>query len=338
MKHIRSKMSYISRRYYENNKEDSNAIWEYLSCVEKVVYHQFQDSSLIMEEVFCDDVNICLLETPNNLKLKRNNIKSLDQYFDMNWERNLEKPMEYIREMIDSGIIVGINTYFYDIPNFTWYKRERYRESIHVCMVVGYDDNGYWLTDVPELINEEYLKDQNITIIPYEDMDRYLAKQCNLLTFQKNATTFSICEDLDDLIKRMIQEYSAPSYSQNGEIIWKGRAAYERLLQLIREEDPRLLGMDFYHGEFIGYIISGRHDVLRRNIIKKYGRNSETEDVLQWLEICQNEWRSLAYRILRENIKKGIYTPIEEDIYNIYELEKRLMEYLKHFIKKYILD
>lgn len=330
---IQSKMSYISRRYYESRKEDPNAIWEYLDCIEKMAYHQFQDSRLIMEEVFCDDINICLYETERYLELRRNDIKARNLYFDMNLRKNPEKPMEYIKEMIDKGMIVGINTYFYDIPNFTWYKRDRYKESIHFCMVVGYDENGFWLIDVPENMKTEYLKDQHITTISYDDMKRYLAKQCNILTFEKNDATFSVCEDLDDLIKKMIKEYSSEPCFHNGKIIWKGKAAYERLLQLIKEDDPRLLEMDFYHGEFISFIISGRHDIFKGNILKKYGNNSTTEDVLQWLEICQNKWKILAYKILRENIKKGIYTPIEKDIYNIYESEKKLMECLKLFIK-----
>ena len=325
-------MSYVNRRYFENKEADSQGIWEYLSCIEKIAYHQFQDSPLIMEEVFCDDVNICLIETENDLRLKRNCIKSLDQYFDIKWKRKLENPIEYMKGMIDRGTIVGINTYFYDIPNFTWFKRERYKEAVHVCMVVGYDASGFWLTDVPALMQVEYLNESHFTTISYDDMSKYLAKQCNILTFHENTSTFLINEKLDDLINKIIQEYLEPAYTLNGEKVWKGRGAYERLLYLIRKEDPRLLEMDFYHGEYVSFIISGRHDILKRNILKRYGNNSKTEDVLQWLEICQKKWETLAYSILRENIKKGIYIPVEEDISHIYESEKMLMECLGRLV------
>jgi hypothetical protein len=327
-------MGYISRRYYEKREDNSHVIWEYLSCVEKIAYHQLQDSPLNMEEVFCDDINICLLETESDLTLKRNCIKDPNRYYDIRREKNLEKPMEYIKKMIDNGILVGINTYFYDIPNFTWYRKERYKESIHVSMVVGYDERGFWLTDVPNLMKSDYLVDSHFTIIAYDDMRQYLAKQCNLLTCRVNFDSFSISDDLDSLLKKMIAEYSRPSFLVNREMIWIGREAYERLLYLIKKNDPRLLEMDFFHGEFVSFIISGRHDILKRNITKKYGNNSVTQDVLQWLEICQNKWKNLAYNILKQNIKTGIYTPKEEDISNIYEAEETLIEYFKLFVDR----
>ena len=71
-------MNYINRKYFESREQNPNAIWPYLNCMEKIAYHQFQDSSLIMEEVFCDDVNICLLEEQDRLYLVRNNIKQSD--------------------------------------------------------------------------------------------------------------------------------------------------------------------------------------------------------------------------------------------------------------------
>lgn len=326
-------MSYIKRRYFESLKEDPNAIWQYLDCVEKIAYHQFQDSSLIMEEVFCDDINICLVENENSLILERNYIESMEKYFKINRKGNIPRPEEYIKRMIDNGMIVGINTYFYSIPNFTWFHREGYSGDRHICMVVGYDENGFWLTDVPENMNEEYLRATHITTIPYDDMNQYLAKQCNVITFEKKAVLFPICEELDALIIKIIKEYYTPSYSENGTVDWKGREAFERLLYLIKKEDSRLQEMDFFHSEFISYIISGRHDILRRNIIKKHGNNCATEEVLKWLKICQNKWEILGYKILKEIIKKGIYTPIEEDIVNVYESEKVLIEKLELFVK-----
>ena len=327
-------MGYISRRYYASPQEDAKGIWQYLDCIEKVAYHQFLDMPISMEDVFCDDVNICLLETEGDLRLKRNNIKSLDLYFDMNWEINPEKPVEYIKGMIDRGIIVGINTYFYDIPNFTWYKRERYRKSVHISMVVGYDECGFWLTDVPALMQSEYLLDQHTTTISYVDMKQYLAKQCKILTFEKIASSFPNSPKLGDLTKKIIKEYSAQPYVEKGGTVWKGKNAYERLLYLIQEGDPRLLEMDFFHGDFVSYIISGRHNLLRRNLINNYGNNSATENVLWWLNVCQKKWEILAKKILKENLKNGIYTPIEEDIYNIYESENMLMEFLRLFCDK----
>ena len=118
-------MNYIDRRYYESWIDNQSVIWQYLDCIEKIAYHQFQGSSMIMEEVFCDDINICLVEKEDTLELKRNCIKASDQYFEQIWENNLRDPEQYIKDMLDKGIIVGINTYFYDIPNFTWYKKER---------------------------------------------------------------------------------------------------------------------------------------------------------------------------------------------------------------------
>lgn len=324
-------MSYISRKYYESIKENPHLIWKYLDCIEKVAYHQFQDMSLDMEEVFCNDINFWLFETDSSLKLRRNDIRPIEQCFEMKWSRNIQKPEEYIKQKIDNGIIVGINTYFYDIPNFTWYKKERNRESVHICMIVGYDEKGFWLTDVPENMKKDYLMDEHITIISYDDMKLYLAKQCNVLTFENIADSFSACKDLHNLITRIIKEYSSPPYSENGRTVWKGKRAYERLMQLIKDEDPRVSKMDFYHGEFVSYIISGRHDILRRNILKKYGSNSETKNVLEWLEICQKKWEILGYKILRENIKKRFCIPKEKDIYDVYESEKVLIKHLQMF-------
>ena len=55
-------MSYINRRYYESQQEAPKNIWRYLSCIEKIAYHQFQDKQYDMEDIFCDDINICILE------------------------------------------------------------------------------------------------------------------------------------------------------------------------------------------------------------------------------------------------------------------------------------
>ena len=327
-------MRYINRRYFENLKEDPNAIWQYLDCIEKIAYHQFQDSSLLMEEVFCDDVNICLWESQGELKLLRNYIKHTNRYFDRIWVSDIENPIGYIKENLDNGFLVGINTYFYDIPNFNWYKNERYRESVHVCMIVGYDESGFLLADVPELMKTEYLQNEQTTIILYDDMRQYLDKQCRILTFREKANTFSICENVDDLLCKIINEYSAEPCLQDGKIVWKGREAYERMLYLIQNNDPRLLEMDFYHGDYLSFIISGRHDILRRNIIKKYGENNETKEVLETLKTCQIKWKILAYRILKDNQRLGIYIPIANDIYDIYESEERLIENLKDFVIK----
>lgn len=326
-------MNCIDRRYFESLKENPNAIWKYLDCIEKIAYHQFQDSPLIMEEVFCDDVNICLYESPSDVSLTRNTIKPKNYYFDWTVVKSPGNPLEYVKKLINEGIIVGINTYFYDIPNFTWYQNERYRESVHFCMVIGYDENGFWLKDVPGLMKVEYLNDRNFTIISYEEMARYLSKQCNIFIFREKNDTFFIRENLDELIRKMIQEYSAPLCVENEIMVWKGKNAYERLLLLIKNEDPRLLEMDFYHGDFASYIISGRHDILRRNILKKYGDNRLTQDVLKMLKVCQNEWEVLGNKILKENMKKGICVPTEGDIYNIYKLEHKLVEYLKFLVE-----
>ena len=131
-------MRYIDRGYFNSWQVDPNGIWQYLDCIQKIAYFQFQNSTLDMESVFCDDINIVISENEDEILIKRNCLKSNDQYFDMKWNRNLDKPEEFIREQIDKGVIVGLNTYFYDIPNFNWYHNGEDRTSKHSCLIVGY--------------------------------------------------------------------------------------------------------------------------------------------------------------------------------------------------------
>lgn len=327
-------MSYINRRYYESQQEAPNSIWRYLSCIEKIAYHQFQDTQYDMEDIFCDDINICILERDDELVIKRNSLKSIKQYFDVIWRTNLTNPEEYIKRQIDAGIIVGLNTYFYDIPNFLWYKGEGNKDSKHICMVVGYDEENFWFTDVPRNMISEYLVEQHLTRIPNEEMRQYLNKRCNVITFREKNNVSHIYDDLRVLIKEMLLENSILPYKDDEGIMWKGKFAYERLIYLLRMRDQRAIRMELYHGEYMATIISGRRELLRRNILKKYGNNEETKNVLLQLKNCAQMWEILGNKIEKEVLKKSAYDPKEDAIINIYDAEKKLVKSLEDFAAK----
>ena len=266
--------------------------------------------------------------------IKRNSLKSIKQYFDVIWRTNLANPEEYIKRQIDKGIIVGLNTYFYDIPNFLWYKSEVNKDSKHICMVVGYDEKYFWFTDVPRNMISEYLIEQHLTRIPNEEMRQCLNKRCNVLTFQEKNNVSHIYDDLRILIKKMLMENSALPYKDDEGIVWKGKFAYERLIYLLRMRDQRAIRMELYHGDYMATIISGRHELLRRNILKKYGNNEETKDVLLQLKNCAQMWEIFGNKIEKEVLKKGAYNPKEGAIINIYDAEKKLVKSLEDFVEK----
>ena len=176
--------------------------------------------------------------------------------------------------------------------------------------------------------------EQHLTRIPNEEMRQYLNKRCNVITFREKNNVSHIYDDLRVLIKEMLLENSILPYKDDEGIMWKGKFAYERLIYLLRMRDQRAIRMELYHGEYMATIISGRRELLRRNILKKYGNNEETKNVLLQLKNCAQMWEILGNKIEKEVLKKSAYDPKEDAIITIYDAEKKLVKSLEDFAEK----
>lgn len=321
-------MKCIERKYFQSYIEDAQVFWQYLSCVEKIAYHQVQNRVIKLEEVFCNDINICLFETEKSVQIDRNSFPRFEQYFEINIVENIDRPDDYIHDLIDNGKIVGLNTSFYDIPNFTMYQKKEHLNSQHYTMVVGYDLHDYWITDVPRNLCSDKMRDDNIMLINKEFLNTQLTKQCKVLTIQERRDACHVILDIENLIVNIVSEFRECNSKISMGEVWTGKNAYERFICLIKDKDARIPSMFLFKGPHYATTISGRHNLLKRNIIKRYNYNEKIGRIINQLEVCERKWDGLANKIYKEVISNGFYRPDVRVISEIYIEETKTIEML----------
>ena len=327
-------MTYINRNYFLSQYEDPNTIWQYLSCPEKIAYFQINSKIPFIEGVFSDDINICLKERETLLFLDRASFSFYSLFYEYNFFSLVSDPEQFIYNQVHDGRIVGFNTEFTLIPNYTWYQDEKHRNSPHYSMIVGFDDTDYFVADAPNLIVSEYLQKGNITLIEQKKLLRAFEDRCSFITVIEKDSIINKTVNIKNLICLTIERFCSDPVIKDDTVIWYGKSAFERLKNLIKNNHTRLTAMGIFEGPFIATTISGRRDLLKRCIEKYCWQNPYADPAIQILEQNRKSWAILANSIQKELIKYGKCTSVFQKFEQLYTIEKETIDVLKLFIRE----
>lgn len=320
-------MIQIDRNYFPDKSSAPDTIWKFLSCEEKIAYFQINPLFPKIEQVFCGDINIQLHEYENLLSFSRAPFSYSDFYYTIKWFNNIDSPECFICSQINQGNIVGINTDFTLLPNFIWYNDDTHKNSPHYSMIVGYDHENYIITDAPNLIKQKFYMKNHTSLVKKDILNKLFEKNCSCLIVTCNSS-FPSGFDIIEIIEQIKKTYfSLPDY-QDSHIIWNGKLALERFIELMNEEDPRIPSINLFEGPFIATIISGRRELLRRCIFQYYNNYNFYKQTIDILTKNAEKWEILANSIQKHIIKYGKYTPNLDVFKTLYKIESETISIL----------
>ena len=323
----------IDRNYFPNKSSVPDTIWQFLPCEEKVAYFQIVPLFSHIEKVFCGDINIQLHEYENSLYFSRAPFSYSNLYYTINFFNAVDSPERFIYTQINQGNIIGFNTDFTALRNFTWYNDDIHKDSPHYSMIIGYNDENYIITDAPNLIKESFHMPNNISLINKKILNKLFEKKCSFLTVSYNYSS-SPCFNIVNLIEQIKETYLSLPNNRNSHILWSGKYAFDRFILLIEEKDPRVLGINLFEGPFIATTISGRRELLRRCISQYCHGFDFCIRAMDILTEGAKKWEILANTIRKHIIKYGKYTPDLSVFKTLYKIESETISVLTKFCEE----
>lgn len=296
----------VDRDYFP--VQPNNIIWPYLNCLEKIVYHQLQKSFDNISVIFCDNTNIILYENSKSFQVARASFDLLSNYFTKESFSHITNYHDFLCTHIDQGEIIGFNTEFTLLPNYTWYQDKNHVNSPHYSMIVGYDSINYYLTDAPNLLVKNNILLNNLSPIPKDKLVKVLEKKSSFIIIHNKH--FEGTLDIPDLLRKIVTEYNNQLVQADNKCtVWNGRAALRRLYQLLDTE--KIHAANLFEGAFISSIIKGRRKFLQNSLELFEGKNNYllTDSLLNE---SFNLWDILGNTILKSIMKNGHYSPDKE--------------------------
>lgn len=320
-------MKFIYRNYYSNLLEDPTTIWQYLSCTEKIAYYQLYNEYENIEDMFCNNTNIIFYELKNTIHVMSGNFDFSSRYYNVNKFDNVQKPGDFVCNLVTRDKIVGFNVNFDNIPNYNDYLNKMERTRHHYAMIVGYDDKDYWVADSPFLLHKKFMEKNHLTKISRELLEEEFAKQCSFVMIEKKDNLDKIHLDIDILIDNIISENISSGGKKQGNAIKYGKDALEKLFFLVKEKDTRLTSVNLFISPFPSAVISGRRTLLRRHLQRGiYYKNSYINNLIDVLTNCADMWLTISNQVLKGKINGNFYVPSIDFVMKLCELENRLYE------------
>ena len=320
-------MKQIDRKFFPDKSSEPDTIWQFLPCEEKIAYFQIIPFFSHIEQVFCGDINVQLHEYENSLSFLRAPFSYSDLYYTINRFNTVDSPEEFIYSQIDHGNIIGFNTDFTALRNFSWYNDDIHKNSPHYSIIVGYDHENYVITDAPNLITQSFYLANHTSLISKKILNKLFEKKCSFLTVSCDNCSFPRF-NIVNLVEQIERTHHSLPIIKNSHIVWSGQYAFDRFILLIEEKDPRVSGINLFEGPFIATTISGRRELLRRCIFQYCRGFDFYTQAINILSEGAKKWETLANIVQKHKIKYGKYTPDLSVFKTLYKIESETVSIL----------
>ena len=323
----------LQRIYFSEDKGEPD-LYFLVDCYEKVLYITLQEYMKDCGLVFCNDINLEVgIDTigfyPKDLGLK-DKIFEVTRYYP-----SKEDAMYQLEHFIDSGIIVAVCTMFDKLPSCAWYQQEDKVgiSNTHFITVIGYDEEFFYFVDDPSMLNvnaKRLTGNSTVTVLEKKYFREAFEEYCEILTVKINEEKLGEDDDFIVIKDKIIQNYYNEKIEEiEGKKVVSGRRALVEFIRLLdKEEVLDAIVSNFY---WI-YLMAKRRVLLKMCLEKKHGMFEDVDKACFLLDVCNEEWMKLYFRVsayfcgsgTREKIRKSM----KERVYKIIAVEDSLIRAL----------
>lgn len=322
-----------NRVYYMDKSGVKFRLYEFLNCIEKLVFYQLINQNAYCYDKFLTDINICIKSEKLQHYLKPYAKASLEDFVHIEKETPNMELKEYVENALDNDIL-GFNTYFDLLPEYFVYNpKSQGTEKGHVSALVAYDSKYYYIVDDPAVLKMKIIKSSplnaQVHMIEKNKLLRILEKRGIFYKIDIKKITYRV--PLIEVLSKSLSNYWETEFPDN--MIW-GVKAYEEFSKELGSTKFK------YYEEFFKTWWELQVIMAQREVLKLYLERSEyvfeSEKLLKLLNDSVKRWGIFRNIVMRNSIAphNRFQQMVKDNFLQISDIEEQIMKEIEYLLSK----
>ena len=332
---------HLLETFFNEKNSELDKLYMSLDCWEQIIYKSLQPYNLDYKYVFVSDIYPVYVESKEywSLMLPEKDLKqSIYEEKSINYING--DYITTIESLLKQNEFVVFHTVFDLIPEYD--KKEiKVTGRIHHSIIVGFDDNHFYIMDNPNMFNKSkstfYLDFNNICIINKTLLNNAFKKKCELKIIKIKTDSLHSLNNLDKVLNQILNTFHYKEMEKHGEYnMFYGKQALMKLIEALDTSSDKCLRNSFLNNHYNAHLL-----YLDRLILKWCLEDSELyrgsiyfQDVIKYLDISIEKWQIVKMMIAKNNVKssQSFFNKLKDKMQDILKIEEKFIENISELI------